>query len=172
MPTDIDTTVAHSHDGLDIACDMRYQRGAWVVNRVGWGIIAALIAAAALGLLGSDGPLNERTIGSSLRVTYAPVLRHKDMTTIHVQTPAGEGDTVQLWLDRTYADAQELDRIVPEPLLTEVGPERVVYHFKVASPDAPVTVTLAVNPDGYWRQHVGIGLVGGEEHRFSQLVLP
>jgi hypothetical protein len=63
---------------LVIEQDLRFQRRTWVAQRVGWGVIACVLVAALLGLLGS-GPFASRTLDSTqggFRLEYELFLRH------------------------------------------------------------------------------------------------
>ena len=63
--------MAKTVQGLQIEEDRAHQRREWRIERVGWVLMAGLLLAGLLGLLG-DGPLSRATAGSAgaLSVEY------------------------------------------------------------------------------------------------------
>lgn len=67
---------------LDIAQDLEHQRREWVIERIGWAIMALILLAALAGLLGS-GPLSNARIdhpGSHLSAEYNRFERYQSPT--------------------------------------------------------------------------------------------
>ncbi|HEU4345558.1 MAG TPA: hypothetical protein VFU31_28750, partial [Candidatus Binatia bacterium] len=51
-----------SKRSLEIEEDLRFQERAWVVQRVGWGVMLLVIVATAAGMFG-EGALSSATVG-------------------------------------------------------------------------------------------------------------
>jgi hypothetical protein len=156
--------------------NIEYQRREWVAQRIGWTAMVLVVLAAFVGLLGS-GPL-ARTGASTgdgvLSIEYYRIARHHQPRTLSVTVvpDSVQNGEVQVWLDRAYADKFGLENIVPDPDSTDVEPDRVVYTFTTGQGDGPLTVTFFYKHDGFWRQHVRVGLVDGPSLALTQFMLP
>lgn len=70
--------------GLEVSQDLNFQRREWVVQRVGWVVMAVLLVAALLGLFG-PGPLSKSIAGSAsgpVRAEYYLAVNHCGNDTI------------------------------------------------------------------------------------------
>jgi hypothetical protein len=160
---------------LDTPQDLRAQRIDWRFERAGWVAIALVLLAAIAGLLG-PGLLSEATAGSTGTALWAEYNRFERYQApaqlrLHAR-PAGASDTLQVWLDRAYLESFEIERVDPPPRAVAVGPDRLIYEFALAPGSGPVSVTFHVQAIDYWRVPVRLGVVGGPELAFTQLVYP
>jgi len=171
-------TVLDSPDQtVDRADAIGYQRGEWVAQRIGWGVMTLIVLAAVLGLLGDTGPLARAAAESpdgSLRVEYTRIEHHHSPSILIVTVSpdvvtAGE---VRLWIDADYVANLSIDTIIPEPEGVEVGPDRVVYGFTVSEHYAPFEIVFNHEQDGYWWNQGKIGIEGGGVVELRQVVLP
>lgn len=163
--------------GLQIGHDPVYQRRMWIVQRVGWGGIVAICIAAMLGLLGGDGPLSRERLSfrPGLAVTYPRLDRHGSQSTLEVQLGAGSArsdSTAVLWLDARYATGLGIRRITPQPERAALQGDVVLYTFRIADPARATTIRFDTNPEGTWRQHARLGLVGGASYAFTHFLFP
>ena len=161
---------------LQIHEDPAYQRREWVFERVGWAVMALLVLAALLGLLG-PGPLSSTSVsdgGGASRVEYDRFLHHHAPTTLHGQVAgdAARAGELRLWVDLEYLAAVEVQQITPRPDHVEAGSDRHLFVFRVAEPDRPTRVTFRLEPDriGWLAGRMGVG--DGAPARFRQLVYP
>ena len=77
--------------GLEVHEDMRLVRRSWVVQRIGWGVMAALLLAALLGLFGT-GPLSRATAtapGGAVTLDYDRFGRYLGPATLLIRVGPG-----------------------------------------------------------------------------------
>lgn len=136
-------------DGLQIEEDLSFQRRAWAVQRVGWGIMALVLLAALLGLLGS-GPLSKATadVPGVMRIEYQRFAQYQTPSrlTVHLERGAVAGASVSLGIDRQFLDRAGLESVVPPARRVHHAEDRLIYEFDVAAPGRPLTLVLYLEP--------------------------
>jgi hypothetical protein len=164
---------------LDIDQDMTFQRRSWIVQRVGWSVIGAAIAAALLGLLGS-GPLSRSTAVApgAFAVGYERFVRYEDPETlaIRLEPEAAADRLVRLAIDRRYLDRSRLQSALPSPERVESADGRVIFVFRTAEPGRPLPIVLTLKPQRFgpiegWVR-LESGPASGREVRFRQFAYP
>ncbi|MDP9363841.1 MAG: hypothetical protein M3Q10_06385 [Chloroflexota bacterium] len=160
---------------LEVGQDLGFQRREWAVQRVAW-VVAALIGVAALlGVLGSSGPFAHGLAEEGgLRVDYLRFERRHAPTELRIEAAPASAQQGQLllWLDRSYVRSLEIDQIEPEPDQVEAAGERVVFTFLVADPNQPNEIAVPMQHDDWGVKTGRLGLVGGPEVAFRQVVYP
>ena len=161
---------------LEIAQDLEFQRRSWVVQRVGWGIMALATLAALLGLFGR-GPLSRTTAGKEsepLSVEYNRFGRFQSPTTlrVHLTPDAGHKSLVRVWLDRNYLENVQLQQVTPEPERVEVGSERLIYVFQLSELNQSTAVTFYLQMEQIGFLPGQVGLVEGQTLNFNQFIYP
>jgi hypothetical protein len=164
---------------LEVNEDLRFQRRMWVAQRVGWIVMALVVLAALLGLLG-PGLLSTSakagSEGTSLSVEeYERVLRYRKPTTLRLGL--GEGAVTgtgeaRLWLDRKYLESFQVQKVTPEPDSVEAGPDRLTYVFDVRELSEPTSVTFELQPEKMGLLRPQVGLDDGEQVSLDQFVYP
>lgn len=157
--------------------DISYQRREWVVQRVGWVVMALIVVAALFGLLGESGPFAEaelRAADGSLQVHHVRIAHHHAPAalTITVAPDLVEGGELRLWIDAAYARTLDIQSIIPEPESVEVGPERIVYTFAVADWKGSLTIVYHYEQESYWWKRGHLGIEGGAAVELVQFVFP
>lgn len=141
-------------DGFQIEHDPSFHRRAWVVQRIGWALMALVLVAAVLGLLGS-GPLSEATadVPGVMRVEYPRFAQSQTpgRLTVHLEPGAVTAPSVSLGIDRQYLERWKIESVVPPPRRVHQADERLVYEFEVAGPGRPLTLVLLLEA-----QQVGV----------------
>ncbi len=148
----------------------RSQQIMWRVQRIGWGVLAAILAAACGGLFGGGGPLAERTLHEGERgfaITHDRVVRQSRPTVWSIALPA---DTSTLVLRDPATELFELLRIVPRPVVERWVNGAVVMEFQRADA-APMRVQLVLAPATPGRHAVEVG-TGAWMTTFSVITLP
>jgi hypothetical protein len=163
------------HD-LGIDHDPAFERRSWVVQRVGWVAIVALLVLALAGVLGS-GPLSlqEATVPGLLRVEYQRFGRYQtpEALTVRLEPAAARGDEVRLWVDRRYIDGLRIEAITPPPLRVESAADRLVYVFPLGQPRESMTVRFMLQPEQIGAISGRVGLAGAADvATFRQFVYP
>ena len=161
---------------LEITQDLAHERLEWRIERVGWIVMALVLLAALVGLLGS-GPLSRATAGeegSALWVEYNRFERHQApaMLRVHLGPGAARDGKARLWLNREYVENIELHHIDPEPERVEVEHDRLIYTFNLPDPTRPTAVTYYLEANTYGRMPLRVGLDAGPQLNFSQFYYP
>ncbi|HVE78771.1 MAG TPA: hypothetical protein VNA89_07910 [Gemmatimonadaceae bacterium] len=156
--------------------DDRTLRREWRVQRVGWVVMALLVAAALAGAFGR-GPLAEAKVRSPsglLEVDYQRLTRHESSAAIDVAIDAARLPTreARLWVDREYLSGVSLDRVVPEPERSETGRDRVTMVFPIASGERTARVQLQMKVGDPWLRRIRMGVEGGDSVEVTQFVYP
>ena len=108
-----------------------FQRRDWIVQRIGWVLMALVIMAGALGLFG-NGPLARReTSSAALRFEYEWLLHQHAQTTwlLTPHAPPRDG-RYRLALDADWAQHFRIEDIEPRPQVAELSGGRWVYEFR------------------------------------------
>jgi hypothetical protein len=165
---------ATSHDRGE---GIGYQKAEWKVQRIGWAVMLILVLASLIGALGNSGPVAKASLQPAdgtfeLRYTrlqhhHAPASLEFDISPAVVQN--GE---VQIWMDADYAKTLSIESIIPEPDGVEVGPERVLYTFKIEAGDAPFAIIYQYQHDGYWWLEGRVGVENGGSVNVRQFIFP
>ena len=162
--------------GLEIGEDLEFERRSWVVQRVGWALMAVVILAALGGVFGA-GPLSSTRAASSsglVWIEYERFGRFKSPYTLRVHfdpQAIGKG-SIRFWIDRAYLDEMRPERILPEPHKVEIAAQRLLYEFPAAAGAGPGVITFELKPNTFGRIEGRLGLDGGDELRFGHLVYP
>jgi len=143
--------------------DLAFQRRSSVAQRIGWLVVAALLLAAGLRLMG-NGPLGGASaLGSSrqLQLEYERFAQANVPLSLQLTIAPQllKADTTRIWFDRSYLRQVELEAISPPPQAIITEGERLVYLFPTPRAQSPFQVNFTVNPDviGSLRGEAGIG---------------
>src|SRR5688572_13690542 len=148
-----------------------FRRG-WVFERVGWVAMAAILAAAVVGLFG-DGWLSESeaAVGDELIVRYSRFCRAHSPTELTVAwLPRGQEPT--LWIARSYLGEFAIQEIRPTPSAVTLEADRIRYAFRSSQLGARVEVTFRLKAEhgGPYRGRIGVD--DGLDVEVRQLVFP
>jgi len=161
---------------LEIDTDEEFQRREWRVERVGWGLMLALVVAGILGLFGEGwlAQTSTEVVGNRLRVDYERIARHGSPATLRVALAPGAISTgvALVWVDREYLEGVDVHGIAPQPDASWIARDRVVFAVRIDNPADSAYVTFSITPDNFWSRPVRVGLDGGPSVAFRQFVLP
>lgn len=159
---------------LEITQDLDFQRREWVVQRVAWAVVAALLIAGVVGLFGA-GPLSHAVASSGpLTLEYDRLLRRRapSQYELAVSPDIATAGEVALWLDAALLEKIDIDQIVPEPTEAATGSDRIVYRFAVADPEQTAQITFHLEPSEPGAVRGRIGLIDGQELTIDQFIYP
>lgn len=159
---------------LEIRQSARFTQREWLLERVGWAVLAAFVVAGLIGAFGW-GPLTTVTAVSedgTLTVEYQTVGHHEadDSVRILVASDAAVDGKVTVELTGPWVSGVDVSSVTPAPSTEYAITEGVALEFDV-EPGAETQVTIIYRASGYW----GIdahATVGDESVHFSQFVLP
>lgn len=162
-------------DESDFADLMRHHRAAWRVERIGWTVMALLLAATLLGAFG-DGPLSHARSGSAqgLSVEYDRLLRSSApaLYRFEANPSLARDGVIRLRFDGALIENMELESIVPEPEAQEAGPGFTEFAFRVAPGDRPAKFDFRFRPATFGHRTGGVSVAGAEAVRINQFVYP
>ena len=162
--------------GLQIESAGDFQRRMWLVQRVGWGLMAVFILAALAGSFGS-GPASSRKATASdgsLSVEYEKFSTRKKPQTLRleVQPEANGGGELRIRVAAEYLREVEIERIVPTPSKVILDQGALTYIFPVGKARQEAVITLYVRPERIGATSGWVGLEGAEPVGIQQFVYP
>lgn len=165
---------------LELSQDDRFQNIEWKLQRVGWALMALVLLATALGLLG-DGPLAHASAGdaaSGLAVEYQRVERRHSTSeiTLEVVNPS-PGEPLRLHLPSDYLADIGMREIIPPPTSTYLVGNEAVFEYAPADDalgegGSPSQITLRIQPEAYGQVRGAVAMEGGPRVDLAQFVLP
>jgi hypothetical protein len=160
---------------LQINQDLAHERIEWKIERAGWIVMALVLLAALVGLLGrgrfSVAVAGEK--GSTLWVEYNRFERYQAATMLRIHLGAASRDgKARLWLNREYVENIEIHHIDPEPETVEVLHDRFIYSFNLPDGAQPSAVTYYFEGNAFGRILISVGMDGGSQLNFPQFFYP
>jgi hypothetical protein len=161
---------------LEINQDLRFQRRAWVFERVGWVAMAVVIAMAVAGVFGHGISSKESTSSrdGNLKVEFSRVTRHQSPDTIRLTLAPGavQGDEARIAFSSRSVDGMDIETVYPEPESVETGADETVFVFILTDEGTLTEIVFNVLFDDVGRRKASVTLEGYQPAEFSQFVLP
>jgi hypothetical protein len=151
---------------IEVEEHLDYQRTFWRIQRVGWVLLALLLVASALGLLGSGGPLHREVLGagSAFRVEHPRVQRLSSEFAARFELAGG--DSLSIVLPARFFEDHRLDSWTPEPVSAMAEGDEIRFTFEGRS------AILRVQPQSIGRKAITVQEAGGEIRDLTYFVLP
>lgn len=151
---------------------LRSQRREWVVERTGWVLMALLLAAGLLGLLGG-GPLAHASLSSgTVELKFDRIVRHS--VTTHLRLHAVPADAVdgrlRVSLDWDYLGSVNLLDLNPVPASVVSSTEKLTWEFVVDPKGTTIVWELEPTRAGSRQGRLEVG--ENTDLVFRQMVLP
>jgi hypothetical protein len=164
----------HVAHGIQLSDDFPFTRKSWIMERAGWGLLFAILAAALLGGLG-PGLFSRRSTASGSLVVEVDRFAHfatEETITLRLTARPGDPDRVSFWIDQAFLDDVRLERIRPLPL--EVRPEgdRTTFLFAAPPRHSSVCIRLDVVPERPGNLAGRVGQAKGSVVEVRQFVYP
>jgi hypothetical protein len=161
---------------LDINDDMRFQERTWLIQRIGWWVMAILVLAGLTGVFAA-GPLSRTEVSDpsgALRVEYERFQRRMAPSTLRLHIGPGTlpGDQITLRMSRTLAEATDVEKIVPQPDQARITLSGVEYTFGTAEPGGSASIRFDLNSDEVGLVPAEIALGDREPLRFTIFIYP
>jgi hypothetical protein len=163
---------------LEINENIDFQRRIWRFQTAGRTVMALVLVAALLGLLGpgllsngasADSPQAELGVKE-----YEKFLRFMKPTTLRIGMEPGAVTerAARVWFDRQYIEGVQIQHITPQPERVEAGSKGFTYVFNVEDPDQATVFSFDLQPQKMGLLQGRVGLEGGEPVSFKQFVYP
>jgi hypothetical protein len=157
---------------LQLPEDKAFQRRSWIVQRIGWIVMAVLLGLAALGVF-SNGAFSRTTVSSpsgAIAVRYQWSLRLGATDTMYVEIRDGSRAT-EVILNPAFLDALRLETIHPAPRMSSAEPDGT--HLLFDTPKGRGRIVMSVRPDaiGFADATISVGETDGAE-RIPFFVFP
>ena len=170
---------AQEHVGdLEVNEDIGFERRLWAIQRIGWVVMALVVVAAILGLLGpgllSTGAKASNENADLSVEEYERFVRYMSPTDLRMQLHPGastEGEA-RISLDRKYMEGFQVQQVTPHPQRVEAGPDAYTYVFAVGQLNQPTAVTFNLQPQKVGLLQGQARLEGEEPVSFTQFVYP
>lgn len=147
-----------------------FQAGFWRAQRVAWVLLAAVLAAALLGLAGGGGLYSYRSVGDdAFTIRYPVIARQQSQDEITITLAAPKAEAV-VHLDTAFHDAFTIVSMSPAPTQAFATSWGVAYRFAVSGA-APATVRIVVSANSP-RQASYTIVADGRMAMLSTLILP
>jgi len=127
---------------------MVFQRRTWIIQRIGWAILAAVCLTALTGLFGGGILSNRAVQGAAMTIEYERFERATRLAHFGFHFTRTENKERHLHLSRSFQDKFEITSIQPSPLRSVSTADGLELIFAVA-PSVPNQVTIWARPHGY-----------------------
>jgi hypothetical protein len=158
---------------LQNANDLRYHKRAWLIQRIGWAAMAALVIAGGLGVFG-NGILSSASIrpeSNGPRLEYQRFIRNETPSVLNFYLKPAPDGTLRVWVSRDYLKTMELQGADPPPKHSEVAADRVRFEFQGSTDGKAALVSLYYKPRSVGAVQGAAG-AGDTEFQFFQFVYP
>jgi hypothetical protein len=126
MPTK-KNTVEHIKPTLQIEESISLHEKGWIIQRVGWVVVIAIVIAGILGVFG-EGPLSkEEPVSGNIKAKYERFFRFEAEMKIVVESSADH--ISQISFPQHYLKNFKILRFVPEPDNNITAAGEVIYNF-------------------------------------------
>lgn len=162
--------VMEKHGRLEIDENFQHHVKGWRLKRIGWALMALIIAAALGGLLG-PGPYSDKSIQGpgGLHLDYQSIARYNAPTHFHLQVPGGSDD-LELSIPAEFVKAIELERINPEPKEMRLDGEKHTWIFPRKEGSSEVMINF--RPQGFGAKKCRLEVKGAGAMEVQQTFLP
>jgi hypothetical protein len=148
---------------------MRFQRRMWVIERVGWLVLALIVVLALLGLFGSGVLSKSRVSAGSLTIDYARFERATRATRFTFHFTASPNNERRLRLNRPFLRDYEIRSIQPPP--ARGGADGIDLTFSLSA-GAGADVVIWARPHSYGAMQLEARANDEPPLKFSVFVYP
>jgi hypothetical protein len=161
-------------DAVSVGEDLDFQRTWWQFEQIAWVVLALVLIADGLGVLGRGwlARAERQTADGRLDVKYERVERTGTPSEMTIRFGAGamQGGRIQLFSSESVVKALGAQRIIPEPAASQIGPGGITYTF--AATGTPAVVSFSLEPSFPGIHEIELRIPGSEPVRARIVVLP
>jgi hypothetical protein len=149
-----------------------FQRREWVVQRIGWALLAITLIAALTGVFGRGPVANQTQANESATIEYERFVRRDADTRWEITLrDAPPGGHAEIAIDAQFARNFEITAIHPEPTDTALSGGRWIYRFARHEP-GEMLVVFTVEPERVGRHEGAITANGSAPFHLWQFTYP
>ncbi len=153
---------------LEIDESLPLQERSWVVQRIGWWLLFAFVAVAALGLFG-EGFFSKKTVSAPpASVEYEQFFRHEATMEMVIDVNQSTGNQTIVAFPNSYLKNFRIESILPEPKENKIQGDQVHYVFEG---NAPMHLVFYLVPQQVG-QLEGKVMVNNNTFNLSQFIYP
>lgn len=158
------------HGRLEIDENFAHHVRNWRIKRVGWGVMALLIAAALAGFLG-PGPYSETSVEGpgGLHIEYQRIARYHAPASFHLKVPGGTDD-LEISVPAHFVKEIELEHIDPEPKEMRLSGEKHTWVFQRNESNSEVMIHY--RPEAFGKKQIRLEVKGAGALEIQQFVMP
>ncbi len=165
-----------TNESIQIDDDPAYQQREWRFERIGWVVMAVLLVAGLLGLLGY-GPLSRTQAGTpgTLTVDYDRLQRASAPSEyrFHATPTLARDGQLRLRFDNALLAEIELNSVLPEPVQMRSGPGYTEFVFAMDPADGPpARLQFQFHPATFGRVRGRVTAAGAQPLVIDQIIFP
>lgn len=148
--------------------DQDFLRRQWVVQRIGWAIMALVILAALLGLFGTS-PLATKVerveqSGVVVEVEHPRFTRYQFMDRLHVRVtaPGQAAEEVRVAFAPAFVARTSIESAAPQPDGTVFDAQGVAYEYRVEDWSRTLVMTFTFEPRESFRVRESLSVQVGD----------
>ena len=150
---------------------MVFQGRTWIVQRIGWLVLAGIAIAALLGLFGGGVLSNRTAANAAMTVEYEHFQRVTRLVRFEFRlAPAATAERT-LHLGRSFQENYEISSIAPQPSHSVAARDGLDLTFATSNAAAS-RITIWARPRAYGRLSIDARTDGGAPVTFNVLVYP
>jgi hypothetical protein len=148
---------------------MRFQRRTWLIERIGWLVLALIVLLALLGLFGS-GFLSKRSVGAgALTIHYERFQRATRLVQFTFHFAPSPRSERRLRLNAAFQKTYEVSSIQPPPARSNADGVNLTFAVPVGG---PADVVIWAHPRAYGTTQIEIRADDEPPLTFSAFVYP
>ena len=136
-----------SESSIDINVDPQLQERHWLLSRIVWLVMLALVLIAILGLTGSGGTLSRQQVvlgSAELDIPRVGRWSATDHLTVKVDQPASNG--MEILLPAKFGEIFTVEAVSPRPSSVTATPEGHLYAFESSADRGERSVVFSIRP--------------------------
>lgn len=140
----------------------------WRIKRISWIFMALFLGYGLAGGFGDSGGLLsiQTSITTFGTIKYEGLMRVEKQSEIKVYLNSKDTSITTIAINDDYLDKVQIIQIIPEPELSEIKNQKIVYHF---SSESKGVITFILDPQRSGDQTLNIGL-NGENVKLNQYI--
>jgi hypothetical protein len=153
--------------------DMQFQRRSWLVERIGWSLLAMLLAAGLTGIF-FHGPLSRTTArdaSESVAVEYERFAHKTALTHFIIRVSAPLPDHVLVRLGPSFANMHDIESVEPRPIRSSGGSYGLELLF-ARSAAGDIAAYIAARPKRFGLMSLHVEVEGRGALNIPQFVYP